>query len=85
MMFGSRRSKGDDKGGTRRRMWGAPRKEKFVQMLATDGLLLAHHEEGHRRICEEMPQLPSTSQLYSHSPIELTQHGHPIALPHLGA
>ena len=66
-------------------MKGAPREEKAIIVSATDGLLLAHYEEKHSRICEEMPQLPSTSQLYSHSPIELTQHGHPIALPHLGA
>ena len=34
---------------------------------------------------KKMPQLPSTGQLDSHSSIELTQHGHPMALPHLGA
>ena len=52
---------------------------------ASDRLLLAHHEEGHNRICEEMSQLQSTSQPDSHSPTELTQHDHPMALPHLGA
>ena len=63
MMFESRRSKGNDKGGTCKRMRGAIRKEKVVQMPTTEGLLLAHHEKRHSRICEEMPQLPSASQL----------------------
>ena len=70
-MFGTQRSGENDKGGTRRRMRETPKKEKVVQMLATDGLLLAHYEKRHNKICEEIPQLPSTSQLDSYSPIEL--------------
>ena len=84
-MFGSRGGKRDDKRSTRKRVWGTPREEKVVQMLATNGLLLAHHEERYSRICEKMPQLPRTSQLDSHSSVELTQHGYPMALPHLEA
>jgi len=64
---------------------GSTKGRKVVQMPVIDGLLLAYHEEGHNRICEEMSQLPSTSQPDSHSPTELTQYGHPMALPHLGA
>ena len=41
-------------------------------MPATNGLLLAYHEEGYDKIYEEMPQLPNASQLDSHSPVELT-------------
>ena len=84
-MFGLRGSKRDDKRSTCKRVWGAPREEKFIQMPAVDRLLLAHHEEGHNRIYEEMSQLQSTSQPDSHSPTELTQHDHLMALPHLGA
>ena len=83
-MFRPRTSKGNDKKGTCRRMWGAPREEKVIQMPVIDGLLLVYHEKRHNRICEEMQQLPSTSQLDSHLPVELAQHGHPMALPHLG-
>ena len=53
-------------------MKGAPREEKAIIVSATDGLLLAHYEEKHSRICEEMPQLPSTGQLDSHSPTKFT-------------
>ena len=53
-------------------MWGAPREEKVIQMPTTDGLLLAHHEKRHNRICEKMSQLPSTSHLI---------HTHPLNLP----
>ena len=53
-------------------------------MPATNGLLLAHHKERHGKICKKLPQLPSTGQLDSQSFVELTQHGHPMALPHLG-
>ena len=67
-------------------MLGASREEEeVVQMPTIDGLLLAYHEEVHNRICEEVSQLPSTSQPDSYSPMELTQHGHPMALPHLRA
>ena len=51
-------------------MWGAPGEEKALQMPAANGLLLAYHEERYGRICEKMPQLPSASQLDSHSPVE---------------
>ena len=54
-MFGSRSSKGNDKRGTCRRMRGAPKEEKVVQMPTADGLLLAHYEKRHNRICEELP------------------------------
>ena len=66
-------------------MWGSPGKEKALQMPAANGLLLAYHEERHSRICEKMPQLPSTSQPDLHLPTELALHGHPMALSHLGA
>ena len=36
-------------------------KEKAILVYATNGLLLAHYEEGYGRIYEEMPQLPSAS------------------------
>lgn len=38
-----------------------------------------------KRICEEMSQLPSAGQPNSHPPTKFTQHGHPMALPYLGA
>ena len=84
-MSGSRGSKKDNKRSTLRRVWGTPGEEKAIQVLATNGLLLAHHEERQDRICKKMPQLPSIGQLDSHSSAELTQHGHPMALPYLGA
>ena len=59
--------------------------KKSCTDTATNGLLLAHHDERYSRICEKMPQLPSTSQLDSHLSTKLTQHGHPMALPHLRA
>ena len=71
-MFGLLRSKRNDKRSAFGRVWGAPGEEKTLQMPAANGLLLAYHEEGYDRICEEMPQLPSASQLDSHSPAELT-------------
>ena len=70
-MFGSRRSKRNDKRSAFGKVWGAPGEEKALQMSATNGLLLAYHEERYDRICEEMPQLPNASQLDSHSPAEL--------------
>ena len=66
-------------------MQGALREEKAIPMPTTDGLLLAHHEERNSRICEEMPHLPSIGQPDSHSPVEFTQHGYPMAFPHMGA
>ena len=57
-------------------MKGAPREEKAIIVSATYGLLLAHYEEKHSRICEEMPQLPSTGQLDSHSPTEVSSQDH---------
>ena len=70
-MFGSQRSKRNDKRNAFGRVWGAPGEEKALQMSATNGLLLAYHEERYGRICEEMPQLPNASQLDSHSPAKL--------------
>ena len=54
------------------RVWGATGKEKALQMPATNGLLLAYHEKRYDKICEKVPQLPSASQLDSHSLVELT-------------
>jgi len=34
-------------------MWGTPGEEKVVQMLAINGLLLAHHEERDSKIYEK--------------------------------
>ena len=84
-MFRSYGSKRDDKRSALRRMWGTPGKEKVVHMSTINGLLLAYHEERHGKIYKKMPQLPSTGQLDSHSSTKLTQHGHPMALQHLGA
>ena len=53
-------------------MWGTLGEEKALQMPATDGLLLAHHEKRYDKICEKVPQLPSASQLDSHSSAEFT-------------
>ena len=53
-------------------MKGAPREEKAIIVSATDGLLFAHYEEKHSRICEEMPQLPSTCQHDPYPPAKLT-------------
>ena len=84
-MYRSRGSKRDDKRSALKRMWGTPGEKKAVQMPTTNGLLLAHHEERHDKICKKMPQLPSTGQLDLHLSAELTQHGYPMAFPHLGA
>ena len=46
-MSGSQGSKKDDKRSAFRRMWGTPKEEKAVQMLAANGLLLAYYEERH--------------------------------------
>ena len=54
-MFGSQRSKMDDKRSVFRKVWGTPREEKTVKILAINGLLLAHHEERYDRICKKMP------------------------------
>ena len=59
-MSGSQGSKNDDKGSTLRRVCGAPGEEKAVHMPATNGLLLAYHEERYDKIRKKMPQLPST-------------------------
>ena len=66
-------------------MRGASREEKAILVPAINGLLLAYHEERHNKICEEMPQLPSTGQPDSHLLAELAQLGHSMVLPHLGA
>lgn len=56
-MFGSRLSRQDDKGGACRRMWRTLRKEKTILVHTVNGLLLAHYEKGHSRICEKVSQL----------------------------
>ena len=71
-MSRSRGSKMDDKRSAFRRVWRTLGEEKAVQMPATNGLLLAHYEERYNRICEKVPQLPSTGQPDSHSSVELT-------------
>ena len=71
-MFGSRKSWRNDKGGACRGMWRALREEKAASVYVADELLLAHYEEGYDRICEEMPQPPSTSQPDSRPPTKLT-------------
>ena len=71
-MFGSQGSKRADKRSALRRVQGIPGEEKAVQRPAANGLLLAHYEERYNRICEKMPQLPSTSQPDLHSSAELT-------------
>ena len=84
-MFGSLKSKRNDKRSTLRRVWGAPREEKALQMPVANGLLLVYHEEGRSKICKKMPQLPNTSQFNPHPSAEFAWHGYTIALPHLGA
>ena len=54
-MFGPRGNKMDEKRSALRRVWRTPREEKDVQILATNGLLLAHLGERHDRICKKMP------------------------------
>ena len=49
-------------------MWGALRKEETLPMFAHTRLLLAYNEEGCGRFCENMPHLPSLSQLDPYSP-----------------
>ena len=66
-------------------MWQTLGEEKTLQMPAVDGLLLANHEKRCGRICEKVSQLSSTSQLDSYPSTGLAQHGHLMALPHLGA
>ena len=85
MMFESQKCWKNYMGGTRRGMQRALRKEKVILVYAKDALLLAHYEEVHGKICEEMPWLPSTGQLDPHPPTKPTQHGRPMALPYLGA
>ena len=53
-------------------MWGISGEEKTLQMPVTDGLLLAYHEKRYGRICEEVPQLSSVSQLDSYPSAEFT-------------
>ena len=55
MMFESQKCWKNYMGGTRRGMQRALRKEKVILVYAKDALLLAHYEEGHDRIREEMP------------------------------
>ena len=54
-MSRSRGSKMDDKRSAFRSVWRTLGEEKAVQMSATNGLLLAHHEERHGKICKKMP------------------------------
>ena len=54
-------------------------------MPTADGLLLANHEERRGRICKEVSQLSGTSQFDPYPSTRLAQHGHPMALSHLGA
>ena len=51
-MSRSRGSKMDDKRSALRRVWRTPGEEKAVQVSVTNGLLLAHHEERHGKICK---------------------------------
>ena len=53
-------------------------------MPVADGLLLANHEERCGRICKEVSQLSGTSQLNPYPSTRLAQHGHLMALSHLG-
>ena len=66
-------------------MWGAPREEKALQMLAANGLLLAYDEEGCGIIFLNKPQFLNTSQFNTHSFAKFAWHGYTMALPHLGA
>ena len=63
----------------------APKEEKVISVYTTNGVLLAHYEEGYIRICEEMPHLPNAGQPNSHPPKKFTKHGYPMALPYLRA
>ena len=49
-------------------------------MHLTDGLLLAHYEEGCCIICEEVSWLPIASQFDPHLSAELVKHGYSMAL-----
>ena len=59
--------------------------EEAISLHIADGLQLAHYKKGCNRICKEVPQLPSASQFDLYPSTKLTEHGHPIILPHLGA
>ena len=60
-------------------------KKKLYRCLLQMGYYLPTMTKDIAEFVKKMPQLPSTSQLDSHSSTELTQHGHPMALPHLRA
>lgn len=60
-------------------------RKKAVSVHNTYGLLLAHYEKGCIRICKEVPRLPRASQFDPYPSIKLADHGHLMALPHLGA
>ena len=49
-------------------VWGTSREKEALPMLAHTWLLLAYNEKGHGRFCENMPYLPSPSQLDPYSP-----------------
>ena len=70
-MFGSRISWRYVKGNACKRIQRALRKEGTVPVHTVDGPLLAHYEVGCSRICEKVPQLPSTSQFHPYLPTKL--------------
>ena len=81
----ARRGQRDVEGSTRRRMQRTPGNKEAIPMHLADGILLAHYEKGRSKICKEMPWLPSASKFDPYPPVELTEHGHPMAFPHFGA
>ena len=60
-------------------------KKKLYRCLLQMGYYWPTMKKDMTEFVKKMPQLPSTGQLDSHSSTKLTQHGHPMALPHLGA
>lgn len=67
------------------RVWRTLRKEEVIPMHLANGLLLAHYKERRSRICQEVPRLPSSSQLNPHSLLKLAKLGHSVAVLYLGA
>jgi len=64
---------------------GMIREKEVIPMHLTDGLLLAHYEEGCSRICEKVSRLPGASQFDPYKRIELVNHDYAMALSHMGA
>ena len=62
-----------------------PRKEMALPMFTHAWLLLANHEEGYDRFCEDMSHLPISSRLDPHSPNQPPKYDNAMAIPHLGA